>query len=496
MFSWYQGAQTCYAYLEDVRHSSSKQGEGLKSSRWFKRGWTLQELIAPRALRFFDAQWQPMGYRDALAGQLARITGIAADLLSGPHLSILWALREYSVAQRMSWAANRQTTRPEDRAYSLLGLLGVSMPLLYGEGLHAFRRLQEEVIMASSDLSIFAWGTSHRANASNLLAETPDDFQGCGDVVVVGRSNDNTKPFLEGEASLTNLAVHLVAPVLVVNHGSATVYQQLAMSLQCRRKGDITNIFALKLTPNPGRVDSAMGAMRQSTIEAMCGVGSERIVFVDAISAEENSETKSIVLRRAADQFAFAGRGAMFAGVRTLDYIWVRSSPTNGAHHMESIHANPPAYWTLPSRCFDIQAIRDDQHRMQKLKSSGSSRVYGDSTRSDVGTASIHASITLRIDDLSEIIVAFIYFNGQCDFSLAWSTPALVTAILNPKPDFDVFRRIVNNPCHILKTDDHRAVHIDLHRRNIFEESVGIFEISVLPIEDSGHRRHSANVKE
>lgn len=149
MFNWYRQAKVCYAYLSDISSI-----EELNISRWFTRGWTLQELIAPRDVRFYSSNWTLIGSKSDydLSRTINIITGIESFvLLTGDFDSIC-------AARRMSWAASRETTRIEDRAYSLFGLFGVSMPLIYGEGQDAFLRLQQQVLMDSEDLSILAWG--------------------------------------------------------------------------------------------------------------------------------------------------------------------------------------------------------------------------------------------------------------------------------------------------------------------------------------------------
>ncbi|KAI5985033.1 heterokaryon incompatibility protein-domain-containing protein, partial [Pisolithus albus] len=158
MYRWYQNAQVCYVYLNDVDQSTfpTKQDDKFAQSdgwpEWFVRGWTLQELIAPDEVEFFNKDWVHVGNKWQLAPTLEKITGILREVLTGGL-----AGKELSVAQIMSWAANRKTTREEDRAYSLMGLFGVNMPMLYGEGKKAFQRLQVEIIRISSDHSIFAW---------------------------------------------------------------------------------------------------------------------------------------------------------------------------------------------------------------------------------------------------------------------------------------------------------------------------------------------------
>lgn len=164
----YAEAEVCYVYLADLdgcpplsdmdlRHGGSTTSKRYWSglfyeSRWFRRGWTLQELIAPSKLRFYDRDWNLIGDLKDLARTVSDITGI--------HLSMLLHTKsptDFSVAQRMCWAAGRETTRPEDRAYSLLGLLDMSIDIRYGEGEKAFIRLQEAIIERNADQSIFAW---------------------------------------------------------------------------------------------------------------------------------------------------------------------------------------------------------------------------------------------------------------------------------------------------------------------------------------------------
>jgi hypothetical protein len=153
MYAWYAEAAACYAYLSDVQTSDDVQSEDsmFRRSRWFTRGWTLQELIAPRFVDFFDTTWKFVGTKLTLSNLLHEITGVSLDSLRTR------GLRGISIAQKMSWAASRQTTRKEDIAYCLLGLFNVNMPLLYGEGGKAFLRLQQEIIKTSPDHTIFAW---------------------------------------------------------------------------------------------------------------------------------------------------------------------------------------------------------------------------------------------------------------------------------------------------------------------------------------------------
>ncbi|KAK5651822.1 hypothetical protein OQA88_11591 [Cercophora sp. LCS_1] len=188
MFKWYEDAAVCYAYLPDV---ASPDPSTFSRSRWFTRGWTLQELIAPSVVVFLDSDWEEIGTKTTLVTEIASVTGIDKSVLvpppdtrSGPY-SIRTILHGCSTAQRMSWAAKRSTTRIEDQAYSLMGIFDVNMPLLYGEGTKAFLRLQMEIMNNSDDMSIFVW--SYHAGGSlieksGLLAPRPACFEGHGSV--------------------------------------------------------------------------------------------------------------------------------------------------------------------------------------------------------------------------------------------------------------------------------------------------------------------------
>jgi hypothetical protein len=146
MFRWYGNAAKCYVYLYDVetddhdRTNISTWESAFRKSRWFTRGWTLQELIAPESVEFFTHQGILLGDKRSLEQQIQEITQVPKEAFQGSPLS------EFSIEQRMLWAKNRKTKREEDKAYSLLGIFNVFMPLIYGEGEeNAFRRLRKEI---------------------------------------------------------------------------------------------------------------------------------------------------------------------------------------------------------------------------------------------------------------------------------------------------------------------------------------------------------------
>jgi hypothetical protein len=149
MFRWYQGASKCYVYLSDVQVPAEVINaqdfritwvEAFRRSRWFTRGWTLQELLAPASIEFFSKEGKGLGSRILLEQDIHKVTQIPVEALRGQSLS------EFSVEERMSWAANRTTTLKEDKVYCLLGIFGVFLPLIYGEGeAYASLRLRDEI---------------------------------------------------------------------------------------------------------------------------------------------------------------------------------------------------------------------------------------------------------------------------------------------------------------------------------------------------------------
>ena len=150
MFRWYRNAAKCYVYLTDVSRPTLDTDFGLswessfRKSRWFKRGWTLQELIAPVFVEFFSKEGEQLGSKRSLERHVNEATRIPFKALRGSPLY------DFSVTERMSWVEDRDTTREEDNAYSLLGIFDVHMPLIYGEGREkAFKRLREEIDRAS-----------------------------------------------------------------------------------------------------------------------------------------------------------------------------------------------------------------------------------------------------------------------------------------------------------------------------------------------------------
>lgn len=237
MFQWYRKSAICYIYLADVTAEDDPfddQSE-FRRSRWFGRGWTLQELLAPMKLAFFDKAWIELAigrltrsmsprlddnYRDPLLFYLlSDITNIPEKALRTGDFS------QFCAAARLAWAADRSTTRIEDRAYSLLGLLEVHMPLLYGEGDRAFQRLQEEVIKSRDDDSLLAWGyrltskANSTTNIGSVLAQSPSDFRHCHNFqrLESEENGSDTSPTISHSA-MTNIGMQMAISVRSVDY--------------------------------------------------------------------------------------------------------------------------------------------------------------------------------------------------------------------------------------------------------------------------------------
>ena len=237
MFRWYARAEVCFAYLADVPEGSDLRspGSAFRRSEWHTRGWTLQELVAPHTVIFLSKEWSVLNTKHALSDLLEEVTGIHRAALSKTlHYT------SFSVAERMSWASRRKTTRIEDQAYCLMGLFDVNLPTIYGEGHHAFKRLQEEIMRRSLDPSLFVWGDRINCRDSGfkpftlkdkkddehktftnwtrrpvyLLANSPSDFEVSQDkreVIWAPNSTNPVEPILQWQEDRS--FVSTIAPI-------------------------------------------------------------------------------------------------------------------------------------------------------------------------------------------------------------------------------------------------------------------------------------------
>ena len=207
MYRWYQAASVCYVYMSDVAASGPMPPRMSKQdfckSKWFSRGWTLQELIAPPYLEFYASGWIELGTRISLLDWIQEATGINRSVLASHRNPF-----DLSIGERMSWASERETTREEDMAYCLLGIFGVNMPLLYGEGRGAFLRLQEEILKQQEDYTILCWcvhGLDGPRYDSGVLALKTRDFAELWCEVDSGNMIEESSSDWESESSVSGL---------------------------------------------------------------------------------------------------------------------------------------------------------------------------------------------------------------------------------------------------------------------------------------------------
>lgn len=247
MYRWYQKSDICCIYMADVVKNPSERESHFRHSRYWTRGWTLQELLAPEQhVVFYDHSWTPIGVLEDLIDIISEITHIPLQVLTHAH-----SVHNCSVAQRFSWAANRRTTRSEDIAYSLMGLFNVNMPLLYGEGEKAFVRLQEEILKDSSDQTIFCWTedepldiktlfkTQRRLDVCGVLATHPRFFRRSAGLEA--KSMGYMDDIQEREIASTNLGLKLTAPIRNYGYFLAA---ELAVIAQSPSKGIAARVHA------------------------------------------------------------------------------------------------------------------------------------------------------------------------------------------------------------------------------------------------------------
>lgn len=320
MFGWYRNSALCYAYLSDL------PAVELRESRWFTRGWTLQEIIAPKEVKFYDKHWRSKGTKSGLISQLNEITGIDKIILLGGNLRLI------SVARKISWAAKRKTTRVEDMAYCLLGLFDISMPMLYGEGNKAFRRLQENIVREYDDHSLFAWRATSSGHHSGLFAESPADFASSANIVPsLGRRSE--------PALVTSRGVRISA--FLTKSQDASLDESVVLGvLNCRSLDfdmEKTKRIAIALrvcydADGPGAI-----------------TGYIRVRPGDLFSAySKRQERKSLYILKNNHFGDLAGSRIYF--VRTMP-LWSKEKP------FELVHAYPQEQWDEENSLFRMQRL-------------------------------------------------------------------------------------------------------------------------------------------
>jgi hypothetical protein len=279
MYLWYQRSHICYVYMSDVEGVANGEWTNREwsTSKWFTRGWTLQELIAPACIIFYNSYWHRIGEKikfpryTANGDTTLRVWDVAERYMlssvSNIPYNLLFGLggdkNDYSVAQRMSWAAKRQCTRIEDVAYSLMGLFDINMPLLYGEERKAFTRLQKEIIENIDDHTLFAWTVPEwEKNIATwtpqpILAASPSFFANSENLVSTheetGEISSMTKQGLKIQLPITTCHLLSHAP-LFFKVGKRELYR---VRLSCGIGEDRVDVLLLRdiSTQSPGLSD-------------------------------------------------------------------------------------------------------------------------------------------------------------------------------------------------------------------------------------------------
>ena len=262
MFNWYKSAEICIVYLEDVNKIDDLAA--FESSRWFTRGWTLQELLAPKDVEFCTRFWEKIGSkREAtLCRTISKVTGIPQQVLKG-----VTSIHDVSVGRRMSWAAGRSTTRTEDVAYSLLGLFDVNMPMIYGEGQKAFHRLQKCIMEQIDDDTLFAWEDQQpksKFSYSGLLAGAPIAFTNGGGLVCVQSISRMENPPVTVTSRGAEFNTELVQSQTLASDSSRV----FVLSLRCGRIVDQSAYLDVQVAENMlehGRVEQCAIALHRKT---------------------------------------------------------------------------------------------------------------------------------------------------------------------------------------------------------------------------------------
>ncbi|KAG4426819.1 hypothetical protein IFR04_000250 [Cadophora malorum] len=297
---------------------------------WFRRGWTLQELIAPVRLVFFGVDWNFVGSKIDLLYTLSDITGIDSIALS--HRC---NLEELSIAKRLSWAARHSTTRIEDTAYSLLGLLNINMTLLYGEGERAFTRLQEEIIRRSADSSIFAW---LRGADNGLLAPSPAYFGSCSKVILCSGGT------VAHSFEFTHRGLKMKLPILKRRSKGGTV---LAV-LNCRMEDEFERVLCLHLKEQMADPTDSGETTVCSIIQCTLRCAKSQAQDWDATQLHsidskelESTEYRTVLLPR----HNFQAR-ASTSVLRMMSPVWVKELPPS----LQVVEVFPARQWNLETR--------------------------------------------------------------------------------------------------------------------------------------------------
>ncbi|KAH6665915.1 heterokaryon incompatibility protein-domain-containing protein [Plectosphaerella plurivora] len=415
MFKWYRKASQCYVWLEDVDALAGEAslGDDFENSNWFRRGWTLQELIAPHEVTFYDSSWTMISDRFSLADRLSKMTGIKKGILRRRHdrdgdqerdreryfrQRSKWAksksknpidfdasrchfcrdddrlehrLWTTPVAMRMSWAAERRTSRAEDEAYCLLGLFDVNMPLLYGEGRKkAFRRLLTEILQQNkADSSILMWQTAGYFYQKHLSCLAQD----------LGPRNFSNIPDIRSNPLWPR-------PELMVTPRGLEVSVYLASCTGIKSLVDPTeNMKLAVLSPTTGDESSTALGIFVTPVHTLFG---ENETFYTVYARTEPDVTAS--LAEDADGYALVGlqyfRGKFFKNkgrIRQDDFVMTRIILS--LNEIVTSSATPTALIRVDARNCGAFSIHTISPPVKNLKDQRSSVLHFDDLGSDQG---------------------------------------------------------------------------------------------------------------
>lgn len=331
MFRWYENARHCYAFLEDVGADFcvTEDFSSFKDSRWFTRGWTLQELIAPVSVRFYSENWTFLGTRVDLSNIISEITGIPEVVLKLRHRVRI--VHSMSIAKRMSWASRRGTTREEDMAYCLMGIFEVNMPLLYGEGsVKAFIRLQEEILKTSLDHSLFAWWYpgDYLRDKVGALATSPAAFSYASNIVPYHFSG--VAPY-----SMANKGLRLELPLLY------TKDHHLFAILRCHHEENTAAELALPLIRLGGNQYARVGMEVLPRVQNLVLAGDNDLSNMQPIYIDQYPQQQTNLMQLQGETYNY------------LDHkFWIKRLPKDNEHFYPLFDVYPSEFWDRSNNTF------------------------------------------------------------------------------------------------------------------------------------------------
>lgn len=247
MFKWYAHAHVCIVHL-----AASSSLADFKREPWFERGWTLQELLAPKRIKFYNKDWHPFTdlvsdkANNMVLSALSAVTGIPRDAVVADNSR---GIRGRGIWEIMSWASMRKTTRIEDAAYCLFGLFDVNLPITYGEGEKAFPRLVEAIMAQCSTWDVFAWA-GQASSRHPVLPSSPACYPKWDEGVIRGEVGMSGFALTPHGLRLTSVPLIPMAFVSEVKDGNES--------------------YAVTLSP---RSDAEAALGTYSNITVICGSG-------------------------------------------------------------------------------------------------------------------------------------------------------------------------------------------------------------------------------